>query len=520
MTAIQPLAKLQDLAARAGRWLGLTAATPAHTQVIAADRWDQATWTETYGQAAALRDLASDLSEQHDHTQDLLQDVFTAAIKATPHLRERGEVDPSRAINHQVVSSLLGSDEFGELRRNTVGDPYAAAMAVLTQGTSLRGMLDQGREAQAAADVQAALESAAAAAAPDGNVPAEQADALAATTQAAQAADNAAGQADADAAAQLAQAAPRIRTAARAAAQKAADAAQAEADTMAAWGISKTQLQRMSFAKRNRLAQQLAGNRLAQFADLIGRFRAMASGERARRIEPTHGELVGITIGDDITRLVPSELANLALPQLRAEFAARLVDGRLMMYDARGDDTAGKGAIIALVDCSASMRRTDGTGTTREAWAKACALALLDQARQAKRDYTAILFASAAQQQTFTFPRGQADIEQVLDLAEHFFAGTTDFQAPLGQAADILARQHDADGVQRGDIVLITDGEADITSDWRDEWRKRKAALAFRVFGISIAARPGEVLEELCDNLRHVTDLADVDQSRDMFRAI
>lgn len=537
MTTFQPLAKLQDLAAKAGRWLGLAAPTPAHTQVVASDRWDQATYAETYSQAKALQGLADDLAAEHDYTGDLLQDVFNGAIKAAPHVRGRDDVDPSRAINHQVVSSLLDSDEFKELRRNTIGDAYAAAMAVLAQGAQLQTMLDAGREAQqaakdaaearqqaaqAAADVQAALEAAAEAADADGNVPDDAAAAVAAATQAAQAADDAAGQAGATATAALAQAAPRIRTAARAAAQKAADTAQAEADMMAAWGISRDQRLRMSFAERARLATRLSGNRLTEFAALIGRFRTMAAGERARRVEPGLGELVGITIGSDITRLVPSELANLALPATRAEFAARFVEGRLMQYDARTDDTAGRGAIIALVDCSASMRLGDGTGagTTREAWAKACALALLDQARAQRRDYTAILFASDDQQQLFSFPAGQADIEQVLDLAGHFWAGNTDFQVPLGQAAEILARQHDTDGIQKGDIVLITDGECDVDADWLDGWRKLKTTLAFRVFGISIAQRPGAVLEELCDNLRHVSDLGDVDQSRDMFRAI
>lgn len=81
------LAKLKDLAARAGRWLGLTA-PPAQARAVAGDRFDAMTWADTYAQAAGLRELADDLGEHHDYAADLLADVFLAAYKAAPQLRE------------------------------------------------------------------------------------------------------------------------------------------------------------------------------------------------------------------------------------------------------------------------------------------------------------------------------------------------------------------------------------------------------------------------------------------------
>jgi hypothetical protein len=49
----------------------------------------------------------------------------------------------------------------------------------------------------------------------------------------------------------------------------------------------------------------------------------MANGERARKVENAAGELVGVTLGNDLSRVIPSELANLGLPELRAVFAVR-----------------------------------------------------------------------------------------------------------------------------------------------------------------------------------------------------
>lgn len=536
--------KLTELAKRAGRWLGLgePATAAAATAAVVSDRFDAMTWDETLQAAAAVRDLADDLAETHDYTTDLLRDVFMAAYKADPQLRETSHMHPGRLVNHQVAGTLLGSPEFAELRRETAGDQYAAAMALLAQGSTLRTLLDQTREAQRAAQaaddaareaqqageaVQEALETAADQVDPDdGTVP----DQLAGDVdEAIAAADTAAEQAAAArAAAEQAAAAAGVplRAALRRAAAEAADQARQDKATMAAWGIEPGRLQRMSFEQRAKLAQRLRGNRLGKYADLIGRFRTMAAGERARRIEHVPGELVGITLGDDTGQMIPAEAANLAVPALRAIFAVRLAEKRLMQYDTRGEERAGQGAIIACVDCSSSMKQRHGAATA-EAWAKACALALLDQAHAAGRHFVGILFSSPGQYGVFHF-RGDEPIaiENVLEFAESFYGGGTDFAGPLGVAATSLDTEHALSGRQDGDIVLITDGACAVTEDWMRQWQATKHRLGFRTFGIAVGpradhhARAGGVLDALSDNLRTVSDLVDVDAAADLFHTI
>jgi len=532
------LAKLQELGTRAGRWLGLTP-PPAHTSAVPGDRFPAMSWRETFAQAAGLRELADDLGERHDYAEDLLADVFLAAYKAAPQLRERAEMDPSRLVNHQVVGAMLGSPEFAELRRETAGDPYASALGVISQGSALRRMLEAAERAQQAADaaararqeaaeaaqaVAAALDHAGAEAGEDGGVPDEAAQALEEAMAQAEAAAQEAQEADAAAARALASAAPGIRTAARAAAAKAAEAARDESALMAAWGVAPGELQRMSFDQRARLAERLRGGRLGRFAELIGRFRQMAAGERARKTEHAPGELVGITLGDDLSRLIPSELASLGVPAMRAAFAARYAEGRLFVYETRGEEHTGQGAIIACVDCSGSMGRAAHGRVSGEAWAKACALALLDQAQAARRDFAALLFSSRSELRVFRFPAGRRPaIGDVLDLAEHFWGGGTDFQTPLDAAGDLLEAEYDRDGRMRGDVVLITDGECGVTEDWMRSWNERKARLGHRVFGVAVGSSAGPVLEALSDNLRSIADLTGPDAigaTRDMFRVI
>jgi uncharacterized protein with von Willebrand factor type A (vWA) domain len=536
-TTMQATTKLKDLAARAGRWLGLTSPPARHIRVIEADRFDQMQWRETYDQASALQEMAEDLGQTHHYVTDLLADVWTAAYKTSPQLRERDQVETSRAVNHQVAASLLDTPEFTELRRETAGDTYAAAMAVISQHDRLTRLLEQAEDAQRAADhadqaeqqaaqaaqqVADALEQAAADASEDGAVSDGHAQALQAAMQAAAAATARAEDAAQQAHAALAQAAPSMRTTLRAAAADAAEQVRADKALMTAWGVAPGQLERMDFAARHQLAQRLTGGRLGRFADLIGRFRTMATGERARKLEHGPGELVGITLGDDVGRLIPSELAALGVPALRAPFAARLAENRLMVYDTRGEEIAGKGAIIACVDCSDSMTNTAGSdATTREAWAKACALALLDQARAARRDFVGILFSSEDEVAVFDFSAQRpVEIGDVADFAEHFFGGGTDYQAPLDAAADVLTAQHKAAGNQHGDIVLITDGACDVTEDWMSSWQDRKNALAFRVFGVAVAHSPSPALQALADSLHTITDLTDPGTAREMFHTI
>ncbi|MEV8476262.1 VWA domain-containing protein [Streptomyces sp. NPDC051173] len=537
------LRKLKDLVQGAGKWLGLAREAAEPKTAVVADRFDAMSWSETYEQADGLQELAEELNERHDYTVDLLRDTFMAAFKVSPRLREKAEMDVSRLVNHQVLTAMVNSPEFEDLHRETAGDEYAAAMAVIAQADALRRMLEQSaaareaaqqaKDAQDAAEaavraVAAALQQATDAVDENGTVPAEAAGAVEAAMADAENAERAAQQASQDAAQALAGATPGIRAAARQAVAEAAEAAREEDALMRAWGVEPGRLERMPFDERAELAQRLRSGRLGRFADLIGRFRQMAFGERARKVENAPGELVGITLGDDLSRVVPSELAALGVPEMRAVFAAKFAEGQLMLYDSRGEQSTGQGAIIACIDCSFSMATPYGRtpdGVSGEAWAKACALALLDQARQAKRDFVGILFSSRDEVSVHRFPAAEpADIAAVVDFAEHFFGGGTDYQAPLTTAAELLDAEYNDEGRPRGDIVLITDGECSVSEEWMHSWNQAKHALGFRTFGIAIGTEPstgpGSVLDALCDNLRAIDDLTDPRAAANLFRTI
>ncbi|RKN45038.1 VWA domain-containing protein [Streptomyces hoynatensis] len=496
--------------------MGTTPGRSGEPAAVAADRFDRITWRDTLEQSAGLREVAEELNGRWPHAGDLLADAFLAAYQSRPRLRERAEMDPALLVNHRIVTALVESPEFAALRRETAGDPYAAAMAVLAQAAALRRLLrrlhpEPERARQSTHAPQAAHDAASAAEEAEGN--------------AAQAAGNTAGNAPEGAAGALATAASALRAEARGAAARAAEAVREEAALMRAWGVGHGELQRMPFGRRAELAERLRSGRLARWAELIGRFRQMAGGERARKVENATGELIGVTLGNDLSRLIPSELTGLGLPGARAVFAARHAAGELMLYDSRGEQPTGRGAVIACVDTSHSMYEAGPGGVTREAWAKSCALALLDQARAAKRDFVGILFSSAGRLRVFRFPAaGPAGIERVLEFAETFLGGGTSYETPLTAAGELLREECGGASRTGGDIVLITDDECGVTEEWMRGWRDTKRLLGFRVFGVAVgaahAAAAGSVLEVLCDNLRSIEDLTDVRSAAGLFRTI
>lgn len=580
-----------ELREQALPWLGQAAGTPAWT-VDSADRADPAVWDAIRSDCTALAKLDASLTAQYG-TPGLVSDLWMAAYAREPQLRAASEIQPGQRSNRAIAAGMLGSPEHTEMRRHTVGDPYAAAMSVLAQAPALRQMLREldpagqqkaaqqahekaNRAAQRVAEAFQAAQNAAAADTVSGGsgttgtartdsqpdqpseaggsldqnnpnsqnapdiageldelpVPRPQVVDVQRAIAAAEAADAAAARAD-QAVADLGkddpegtQAMMRVRAGARHTCAEASEELAAEMFAMASWGLDQGERQRMSADERMRLAETLKSGKLARFAAMVGRFKQMAASQRSRRVEHVHGEYVGVTVGDDLTSLLPSELVNLTVPVLRAQFAVRFAEQQLMVYDQRGDEHEGQGAVIVCVDCSNSMTLSDDHGITGEAYAKALALAMLDQARAARpvREYAAILF-SHTLDATIVFPADQpVNLADRILLAETFSDGGTDFEAPLTAALALLKSEYNTTGRQRADIVFLTDGVADLTDTWLQHWHEQKKLLGFRCFGIQIGWWADEestaVLESFCDDVRSVEDLTDTHATSDLFRSV
>ncbi len=521
---------------------------PVETLAVESDRFDQAYYKDVRHNVKAIDRLVTDLSRKHDYVEDFFEDLFQATYKADPKLRDEGEMKPTHIPNRTMVDAIQEMPQFQQLRTNTRGDEYGTAMALLSMETTIREMQHQTKQAQERAKEQEQAQKEADEAAeaahtacqgqpgldpnaegpmPDPNAPPTpgQQAAAAALDAAAQAQANA--QAAAQATQQASQqAAAGMKQAMKQAIEKAQQEGDEENALCSAFGISDGELQKMSFEERRKLGERLRSNRLAKFHKLLGQFKMIQQAESRRKVMHAADEVAGVKLGDDLTRMIPAEMLNLASPELEIDFWMRYADKAMLQYDLRGSEKMGQGPVICVVDESGSMGATDVAGGTREAWSKALALALCDQARQKGRDFHYIGFSSGGQQFKLSFPKGDAPISKVIDMTEHFFNGGTHYEKPLRMALEIMETHYDDNILTskgKPDIVFITDDEyGSMDETFMREWNRIKDKTSLRCYGVAIGCGFSGALAQVSDNVRAIQELTESDPRvmADIFRTI
>ncbi|HJU29103.1 MAG TPA: VWA domain-containing protein, partial [Candidatus Binataceae bacterium] len=273
---------------------------------------------------------------------------------------------------------------------------------------------------------------------------------------------------------------------------------------------------RLSAGERLELGRRLARNKkLGELARLVGRFKQDARAIRRRTLDRGVAEAYDIERGSEIGRLIPAELTALRHRGLRDDFRRRLLEGEILQYRLREDEQKGKGPMVVCIDVSSSMQGD------KELWAKAVSLTLMDIARRQRRLFRAVLFSSGPESlETLDLNdrrRYQPELKKVLEMAEYFPGGGTDFQAPIDAAVQLLEDKK----LKRGDIVVITDGECQVEPEWLAELRRRKDELKFSIFAVLVDLGSNDVstLAQFSDRVSSVKKLT-VEGSREIFLKI
>lgn len=285
-------------------------------------------------------------------------------------------------------------------------------------------------------------------------------------------------------------------------------------------GLGSGREGRVGAAERLELGERLMRSRKLQLlARLVGAFREVAFEARRRRVVRSPQELHAVGTGAHLDRLLPSELLGLPRHQgvLHRDFLRRLAEGQLLEYELHG--ASSRGPMVVCVDGSGSMHGS------KEIWAKAVALTLMEIARRERRRCLAIVFSSG--QELFEVEllgsHGRWNVrapvldDNVLAFAEHFPGGGTDFEQPMRRALEAVA----AGNYRRGDIVFITDGHAHVSEDLIADIGEARKRHRFRVRGIlvDVADSDRSSLLRFCDEVREVTDLV-ADSLSDLFASV
>ena len=212
---------------------------------------------------------------------------------------------------------------------------------------------------------------------------------------------------------------------------------------------------------------------------LFGRFRELFASVRANL--PRRAVMVrGVTIGDELNRVIGSELSLLSDPETESLFDLKWVEKRLLIRDISRPPDRRRGDVVVLIDESGSML---GEAVLI---AKSYAFALRSQLKQENRRCHIISF-SYYPNEMVEVPE-DATADQVIQWLGRAIGGGTEFTHPIKRAMEF-----------NRDILMITDGEADVGAEFAKHFMEWKRRTGNRFFLVHVGRSP--TLHPLADEV-------------------
>ncbi len=503
-----------------------TSAIADGTQVLAHDAYDVAAFAQATEDFGRLGRTVEESGATLGTAPSLMRDLFWSFHKHAPRVAPVTSLSPAYELNQQIIEQVLATSEWQELRASgTVGDAFNSTLATL--GVSAKTLAALGEETirqanllhelsgeieQLYAQAETLDELAAQVPGTARSAELQQQAEQARTTAQEKAAQAQKVQAQLSAGGEKRE--QQVRQAARQGLKAALQEVEKTADAIKAfgggggdgWGTGDGVASHDTLSVKAKLKLAGAVNKsakLQQIAAIAGRFKRIAWQQQRVKVKHPPDEIASITLGNQLARVLPSELALLAEPALEDLFYLKYAEASLAQYDLIGHEPQGQGPIILAIDESGSMTADYG-GVTGEVWSKAVMLALLSIARMQKRDFAVLHFSGANNLKIERFPKGAATPAQTMACASHFFGGGTVFEPWMEQAMLLV---EDA-MFEKADVICLSDGIASVTESALREWQEKRAARKTRAYGILIGTTHGEeVMEQLTDMVFCLDDL-------------
>jgi uncharacterized protein with von Willebrand factor type A (vWA) domain len=224
---------------------------------------------------------------------------------------------------------------------------------------------------------------------------------------------------------------------------------------------------------------------LRRICELAGRFRRVA--QSVQRRKPGHGidEVVGIEFGGDLGRLLPVELARLALPELELDTLRRLSERQCQQRELRGAERLGKGPVVACVDESGSMQ-----GEKAHA-AKALALAVAWTARRQKRWCALVAYSGDSGERMLALPPGKWDEAALLEWLQAFIGRGSSIDVPVRELPRMWQDLKAPKG--RTDVLFLTDAQCFLPDEAKRRLLDWKREAQARLVTLVIQGQPGDL---------------------------
>ena len=384
-----------------------------------------------------------------------LFDLFGSMYKMSPQIKEEAKDTPAANFLNEIMST----QEYSDLRSLTALDEFASTVASFKffksiqeqpEDSPARKMLE-GKEGNEKADAEGKSEA---------------------------------------------------RYAIRQMLQEAAEETQQVTDAMIGMGKESSPLQKRNLGESLAAAQRLLKNpKMLKIAELAGRMTFIAKKAQKEKLKRDSGSYVGVEMGSELSKLLPTEIVRLSRKNLKKLFYRDFLDNRLQQYETELEESKSKGPIVCCLDCSGSM-----SGQS-DVWSKAVAVTLSNIAKTQKRPFCVILFNAGIKSVTF----GDAGLteKQINELASTGCDGGTDFVKPFGEAFKFI---RDHSNFHTADIIFITDGEATIPNNVMKTLTEDRRKVGINLYSFFIGngySRIPEVLTQISDEIFNVEDLTE-----------
>lgn len=249
-------------------------------------------------------------------------------------------------------------------------------------------------------------------------------------------------------------------------------------------------------APTEQVAKALRDNpQLRRIAAIAGRIRLSAKREQASKCDHGREEICDVELGNDIGRLLPSELVLLADDDTEWLLLRKLSEGNALQYKMRGTERAEKGPIVLLVDGSMSM------AGARHEWAMGVSLAMMEVAAMQRRSFALVHFGSGIVRHDVVANPRSLTLPKLVEMVCFFANSGTNIQASVDWVTDSLIPGNGS--LKGADLLLITDGES---GDFSANIERLQTVHGAATFGISIQAPWRECNRAPLADYHQVTD--------------
>jgi uncharacterized protein with von Willebrand factor type A (vWA) domain len=247
--------------------------------------------------------------------------------------------------------------------------------------------------------------------------------------------------------------------------------------TSMGYGTTPGQKQKVPAKDRLALAEALKSKpKLKDIANTLGRMQKIANKKQKERTEDSNARS-DVDLGNELANILPSELALLKNPVTRKDFYKKFAQGELLQYSYKNKEKLGKGPIVCCIDTSGSMDCED-------VYSKAFMLSILMIARKQKRAFACINYASASSIKSWVFVQSQRITPgEIVEMAEWFWNGGTDFECPLNEAIDVIKNYNK---FKKADIILVTDGSSSVNDNWLERFNETRKKMGVNVISIQL----------------------------------